>query len=716
MTNPTMIQASGTLAKLFEPQSVAIIGASDNPAKIGGRPLHLMKAARFEAPIYPINGARRTVQGLRAYASIAEVPAPPDLVIVAVPADQATDAVEQSIQAGAKAIILYSSGFAEVGHEGQELQRRLIQRTRQSGIRLLGPNCLGVINTRRRLVATFSGAIHDRMPEAGSIGLASQSGALGAHCLVLAARRRLSFSLWATSGNEGDIDVAELIAYMALDPQTAVIVACIEGVRDSKRLLHAFDLARGHGKPVVLMKVGASQSGALAAASHTGSMVGSDAVFSAVLEQYGVYRAHSIDEMFDVAYCLSMQRPTASKAITVVTTSGGVGVLMADDAERFGLQVPPLPEAAQAAIRERVPYAGARNPVDVTAQITNTPEVVKPIMASLAEHAARGTMMVFLSHLGLRRPMMQALLPALAELSGRRADDPRIACLLTNDETQDELEALGYSVFEDPTRAMKAAAALAWLGDNSMRQASTAAAAPPDDAPPAQPGRPYSEVEAKQVVAAMGIPVPAERLVHSADDAAATARRLGFPVAMKIVSADIAHKSDVGGVRLSLSSEAEVRQAHADILTRVRNAAPEARIDGLLISRMAPAGVDMILGCTHDETFGPCVMIGFGGVFAEILDDAVIRCAPVAFGEAMAMIGRLKGAAILNGARGSAALDTEALAQAIVRLSRYAAANAGRLASLEINPLRVLPAGSGVLALDALLIAEAAGEEAVAVP
>ncbi|CPL86245.1 acetyl-CoA synthetase [Bordetella pertussis] len=706
MPTPSQSRRPGsghTLTALFEPRSVAVVGASDDPSKIGGRPLHLLKAARFALPIYPVNPARSVVQGLDAYARITETPTRPDLAIVAVPAAHVLATFDDVVAAGARAAIVYTSGFAEIGAEGVKVQAELTARARASGVRVLGPNCLGVINTRSKLIATFSGAVGHAPPRPGSIGLASQSGALGAHCLVLAERRGIAFSVWATSGNESDIDVAELIAYMATDPGTHVIVACIEGVRDAGRLIEALELARTHGKQIVMMKVGSSPIGAAAAASHTASMVGSDQVFDAVLREFGVYRAHSIEDMLDVAYALTVHQSPRGRSLAVVTTSGGVGVLLADEAERLGVDMPELPAIAQARIRELLPYAGTRNPVDVTAQITNTPEILGPMLDALLASGTVGSLLLFLSHLGLNAAMMRRLMPALTALSKRPGPQVRVACLLACDEVRQELEALGFSVFEDPTRAIRTVAALMEIA-TAQAQARPARTLPrlPDTAHAVTPGMQYSETEAKRLVRSIGIQTLPERIAQDPAQAAAIATELGFPVALKIVSPEILHKSDVGGVQLAVQTADEARSVYTSMMAPVRRNCPQARIDGIAIAPMARPGVDLILGCIQDPTFGPCLMLGSGGVYTEILADAVIRRAPFDAATARSMIAQLKGAPLLDGARGMPRADTDALAQAVAMLSVYAYANRRHIESLEINPLRVLPAGQGVVALDAL--------------
>ncbi len=693
------------VAAFFSPESIAVIGASGDEAKIGGRPIRYLRLGGYAGRVYPINPGRSVVQDLPSYNSLAAVPGNVDLAIIAVPAQQVPAAVEQCVAKGVRGATIFSSGFAETGAEGSDLQDQALATARAGGLRLLGPNCMGTMNLRQGVIATFTSGIVDHAPARGRISLASQSGAFGSHCFILAEERQLGINLWATTGNQSDLEVADFLSYMAADPETDVVIGCLEGVKNPKLLIEAFELARLHRKPMIVMKLGRSAVGVEAAASHTASLGGSDAVFDAVLRQYDVYRATSIDDLFDAAYACSRGRFSPNRDVGLITVSGGVGIIMADAAAECGLSVPALPDATQAFLKEKVPFAGTRNPLDVTAQIVNQPDLVEPMFEALIAEGGHGAIVAFLSHLGRNPALIAKLMPGLTRVARRYVDRPLILSLLAAPDVREQLEGLGYLVFADPTRAVRAAAILAHFG--------TALAAGRDhDAPPAalpgmqavEPGRVYTEVEAKELLAAAGLPVVREVLTSHADEAAAAAARTGFPVVMKIASADIAHKSEIGGVLLNVPNEAAVRTGFATLVDRAKAAAPNARIAGVIVAPMVTGGVETILGMLQDPVVGPVVMFGLGGVLVEVLGDVTFRLAPFGPGEARAMIGEVKGRALLRGARGAEIMDETALEQALVRLSVFAAAQAGSLASIDVNPFIVLPQGRGALAVDALVV------------
>lgn len=695
------MQQATDVASFFEPQSIAIIGASDDPRKIGGRPIRNLQLGGYRGAILPINPRHRTVQDLPAFASLFEIEQQVDLAIISVPAQAVPEAVESCATHGVKAAIVFSAGFSEASPEGEAAQRKIVSTARAHGMRLLGPNCMGTINTRAGVLATFTSGILEDAPAAGRISLASQSGAFGSHCLSLMRERGLALNLWATTGNQSDVEVADFLAYMATDPHTDVIIGSIEGVHDAARLVNAFNLAKQNKKPLVVLKVGTSEAGAAAMASHTASLAGSDEIFDAVARQYGVYRARSIDELMDVAYACSQGRIPDSDGLGLVTVSGGVGVLMADAADEAELALPELPESAQQALRELVPFAGTRNPVDVTAQILNDPDLIEPMLTLLLEQGDYPSVIIFLSHLGLNPAIIAKLMPGLTRVAERFGDRYLSVSLLAHPAVRTELEAAGYTVFEDPGRAVQAVGALAKIGASFRKPEPDELALPA--AADARPGERYTEVEGKQMLALAGIPVTSEELVADVDAAASAASRIGYPVVLKIVSPDIAHKSDVGGVQLNILDEDALRVAYAQIIDSVTRAMPDAHLSGVLVAAMVPAGLETVLGIVRDPLFGAMVMFGLGGVFVEVLKDVVFRPAPFGTKEAREMIAELRSSAMFEGIRGAPPADIDALADALSKLSLFAAANADTIASVDINPFIVRARGKGAIAVDAFI-------------
>ena len=690
-----------SLAALLHPRSIAIIGASDDPARIGGRPLAYTRDAGFAGPIFPVNPRRTSIQSLPAFPTIADVPEPVDTAIIAVPAPAVVETAEACAGAGVKAAVIFSAGFAETGEEGRRRQDALSAIAGASGMRIVGPNCLGIYNSAIGFYATFTTTLEAQHPVPGGVGLVSQSGAYGSHLSLLATRRRIGIRFFVTTGNECDVDVAETIGWLARHPDISVIVAYIEGVSDRDRLLASLAAARERGKPVVLQKVGRTAIGADAVRSHTATLAGSDAVYDGVFRQFGVHRARDAEEMLDVAYAATFGAFPASRRVGLMSISGGVGVQMADEAVACGLDVAPMSDRAQARLKAQLPYASPRNPVDITAQAFNDLDLIRSNLDVMLEEDAYDAIVAFFTFVAAAEAMVAPIREILHDARRRYPDHLLVLSIVGPPDIVGHYEAAGCPVFEDPSRAVRAVAALARLAESFARPASAPAVAP---AAVPLPPPPIGEVAASRIFADAGLPVIESRLCGTARDAARTAAELGFPVALKIASPDIAHKSDADGVALDLDTADAVARAFAAVTAGARSARPDARLDGVLVSPMVTGGVEMILGVQHDATFGPVVMCGLGGVFVETLEDVSFRAAPFDAAEAHRMLHELQGFPLLAGARGRPPCDVDALATALAALSRFAAAHAGQLDSAELNPLVVRPAGQGVVALDALIV------------
>jgi acyl-CoA synthetase (NDP forming) len=686
------------LDALFEPRSIAVLGASADPSRIGGKPVANLLRFGFKGPIYPINLRQTVVQGLPAFPNIASVPGPVDLAVLAIPAAGTLEALEACAKAKVGAAIVFASGFGEVGAEGEAAQAELGALAARTGMRILGPNCLGAMNVGSGAVCTFGGAAHGGLPPMGGLSFVSQSGAFGTFTFVTAARRGLPAARWVTTGNEADIQVADCIDWMADDPATEVVMAYMEGCRDGARLIRALGRARAAGKPVVIMKVGHSSAGAAAAASHTAALAGEDAVYDAVLRQYGAHRARSVDEFLDVGYAALKGRRPAGGKLGIITMSGGAGVLMADAAGDVGLAVSPLSEATQATMRAILPYAGVQNPVDVTGQIANDKTLYPRFGTVMLEQGGFDAIAGFHAVGGLDSETGDAIADTWEGLRALFPDVPVFLSMLSTPALRARLEALRIPVFDEPGRMVHAIAALA-------RFAPPPADAPPSPRPAVLTGEALSEAAASRILAAAGVPMLAHRIAATAAEAVAAAEALGMPVVLKIVSADIAHKTEIGGVKLNLASAEAVAQAYDAIRAGVAQHAPAARIEGVMVAPMARGGTEMIAGVQRDPVFGPVVMLGLGGVLVEVLRDVSFRHAPFSPADARAMVAELRGAAILDGVRGQKPADIAALVDALVALGRFAADNAATLAGVEINPLLVRPEGEGVIGLDALVTA-----------
>ncbi len=689
------------LKRLFEPDSIAVIGASQDPTKLGGRPVHYMKTTGYTGRMYPVNRKGGEIQGLKAYKDIREVPEAVDMAVVSVPAPFVVDAIEGCVERGVATAVIISSGFAEVGGEGEAWQERLVEIAKSSGIRLVGPNCMGMLNTRNRAIGTFSSAFEHGWPKVGEISIISQSGAVGGHMLVLARERGLGIQGWMTTGNECDVDVAECLAFCAESPDTRVIIAYMEGCKSPGKLKYALDLARLKGKPVIMMKVGASDVGTVAANTHTASLTGADAVYEAIFRQYGVHRASSLEEMMDVAAACATGRFPATRRLGIVTISGGVGVLSADTAAACGLEVPALPEAAQQKLKALMPFAAVRNPVDTTAQMLTDTDLLRSNMEVMQDEGDCDAIIIFMSTIGLNERMMGLLEPLFAEVIKRDPDKLTVLAMLCRPDGQARLEEMGYLVIPDPSRAIQTIAAMARFAESFARAESLVPPALPGDSL-AAPDRIVGEHEASAILASAGLAMAPGRITSSADDAVAAAEEFGHPVVLKIASAEIQHKSDIGGVKLNLQSAEAVRQAYSEIIDAAGDAAPGATLDGVLVTPMISGGVETIIGVNRDPVFGPVVLFGLGGIFVEVLKDVSFRVAPFGIDEARRMIDEVKGRAMLDGVRGAAPVDVEALAETLAQLSVFAAANADRIESIDINPFLVQEKGG--IGVDAVIV------------
>lgn len=693
----------GGLDALFSPRSIVLIGASDDPTRIGGRPLRYLRASGFDGRVYPLNPKRQTVQGERSYATLADLPEVPDLALLAVPAAATWQAVADCAAAGVKAAAIFAAGFAEMGEEGRVEQARIVETARAAGLRLLGPNCLGAADSARGYYGTFSVMLDNGFLSPGPVAIVSQSGAYGSHIAQLARSRGIGIRHWITTGNECDVDLAEALRWVVDRDEVTVIMAYAEGIRNRTLFFEALDLARRRGKAVVMLKVGRSEAGAHAVGSHTAALAGSDAVFDAICRQYGVYRARSTAEQIDIAYALSRVGVPRGNRLGIFSMSGGLGIQMADDGDAAGLAITPMPDAAQAELKALLPYASPVNPIDATAQaLTDLPLMTRYIQVVIEQ----GGYDLFVAILGTT-PALPSYSARLAEaLESAGAGGDGVIRAVTMNAPLDVVrtyEERGFLVFEDSVALTRALGALCAFGDSFTRASANAPTIPALPEPFSASGT-LSERGAKALLADAGIVFPDERLVSTSEEAVVAATSIGLPVVLKICSPDIAHKTEVGGVLVNMADAAAVRAGANLLLERVRRAAPDARIEGVLVAPMIGEGVEVIAGVGIDATLGPVVMFGLGGIFVEVLKDVSFRAVPFSTEEAHRMIAETHAAMVLGGVRGQGPADIAALAEMLAALSRFAAANADVLAGVDINPVRVMPVGQGVVPLDALVL------------
>jgi acetyl coenzyme A synthetase (ADP forming)-like protein len=681
------------LEAFFDAHAVAVIGASGDPAKVGGSVLANLKAAGFPGRLVPVNPSRAVVQGLPAVASILDVDGPLDLAVLAIPAPAVLSALKQCVMRGVPAAVVISAGFREAGAEGRAREDELRAWLAQAPLRVIGPNCLGWIRPARRLNLTFAPG----MPLAGGLGFLSHSGALATAILDWSREHGLGFSLLASLGNQADVNETDVIRALADDPETRVILGYLEGVADGRAFFDALAAASAR-KPCVLMKAGRSAEGARAVSSHTGALAGSDRVFDAAVRQAGALRVGTLEELFDVARALVAGRTPPGRRVILVTNGGGLGILATDAAQEAGLDVAPLPDAAQAALRAVLPpHAATANPVDLIGDAT--PARYGAALETLAGEPASLVVMLApqaaTDAAGVARAVLGATrgrgTPVLAVLAGGARVRPGVAAL----------EDGGVPCYSFPERAVRALARMVALAEGRRPPA-----APPPAPDPARlaaamaaarTGGPLGILAGAPLLAAYGIETVPAHLARSPAEAAALARTIDAPVALKIVSPDIVHKTEVGGVALGLGSPEAAADAAAAMLARVTERRPGARLDGVLVQAMAGGAVaELLLGVVRDPQFGPLVMVGFGGVYVEVLGDTATRLAPVDSAEARRMLEELRMAPVLHGARGRPAVDLDVVAGVVSRFSRIGL-DVPDLVELEINPLLVGPGGARAL-------------------
>jgi acetate---CoA ligase (ADP-forming) len=682
-----------TLDRALRPRSVAILGASDDPSRISGRALHYLLRAGFEGEVYPVNHKRDTVQGVPAFRSLADVPGSPDVALVALPSALLADAVRDCVAAGVGAAVVFAAGFAETGAEGAALQAELVRIAREGGLRLFGPNCLGLMNSSTGFVGTFSSAFDAGTPKGGGVAIVSQSGAYGGHLAYLCRNRGLDVGYWVSTGNEADTDVATCIDWLARQDDVTVVMAYLEGAPDGARLRSALATARAHRKPVVVMKVGGSTAGAAAAASHTASLAGADGVYDALFAEFGVHRARTTQEQVDVAYAASRGVLPKGRRLGIVTVSGGFGVQLCDAADRHGLDVAHLPEEARARLRALNPMGSDDNPCDTTANWLNDMSLITRTFEVMYGGGDYDCVVGSFTMLPDSPTFGDRIRDAIRAGTEAYLDRPTVLCMEARAEVVRSYEDAGFLVYDDSERAVRALSALASIAEGFDAPAPVA-----PDLPAPHPGAltGLSEAGAREVLAAAGVSFLPTRLVT--DAAGAEAAGLDTPLAAKVVSPDLPHKTEVGGVELGVE---DAGAAVDRILARVRAARPDAAVEGVLLSPMAPDGVEVIVGTSTDPVFGTVVMVGLGGTTAELHRDVVLHVGAVDPATARGMLLALRSAPLLTGFRGSEPVDLDALAAVVSTVSVFAAANADRLRGVELNPVVATP--TGAVALDALI-------------
>lgn len=705
----TPATAQHPLDTLFAPQSIAVIGASPEPLKIPGLLLAFLRKNGFAGAIYPVNPRHQDINGLTCFASIGAIGQPVDLAIVVIPAAQVLVALEDCAAAGVKNAVIISSGFAEGGSDSGDVQQAITALARRTGMRISGPNAEGFYNEPLKVAATFSPTV-DVDPAAPrlvatrrKVGIVAQSGGIGFAIYNRAKAMGVGVSLVISTGNEADLATGEILDYLVQEPSTDVLLMFIEGIRDPDNFVAALRQARAAGKPVVVCKVGRTSAGERAAASHTASMAGWSAAYDAVFAAHGVTAANDIDEAVAIAAAFAANPLPAGNRVAVVTVSGGAGAWMADTLANEGLVLPELSAELQSEIRALIPaYGSPRNPVDITAQAVHSGGLQK-IVERLTRSDEVDLIAVVVSLASETRvPFKTEEIRPVVE---RQAKPILLhTYTLPSQFARNNLGAAGLVAFAGLGATGRAARALVARGRAATHEA--AASLPRVSLPAALSGAgaPFSEHGSKEALRAAGIALPAEVLLRDAAEIAAAEARIPFPWAMKIQSPQIAHKSEVGGVQVGIASREAAHAAFTTLTANARRHRPEAAIEGVLLSPMAPRGVEIIVGTLRDATFGPMVMVGLGGVATELFRDVVYRPAPVSPEAAKAMLAELVSAPLLDGFRGAPKADVAALCTLVAQVSQLAALAGSAVSEIELNPVIVHPAGEGVTIVDALII------------
>jgi len=694
------------LNNLLQPKSVAIVGASAQPGKIGYTVIENLLKGGYKGKIYPINPTATEILDLPVFPNLAAVPDKIDLAVITVPVKLACQVIEECGQKGIKALSVITSGFSEVGR--QDLEQEMLEIARKYGMRILGPNIVGTLSNSDKLNASFA----PFLPFPGKATLITQSGALLIAMDAITYTRKVGFDKMISIGNMADIDFADLITWLDEDENTSCICLYIEGFKDGRKFIEA---SRNTKKPIIALKAGVSAHGAAAAASHTGSLAGAVKVYGAAFQQAGVVQASDLNNLFDRTLALSLQPPLRKENLLIITNGGGVGVLATDAGERYGIPLKFAPEDVQTELKKHMPdYGSAKNPVDLTGMAGND-WYYKSVKFAFA-HPWTDGLVVLYCETAITNPVeiAQAVKKAIDDAGVK--DRPVVVSMVGGtrcDEAMQWLVENGIPAYPTPDQAMNSMAALREYNNIRLMNTGEIESCGPRSSKVAREiiakaradnRSSLTEIEAKKVFAAYGLPVAETNLARSEDEAAELAAKTGFPIVMKVVSPDIIHKSDAGGVKVNIKDEAGVRSAYQTITKNSKAYKPDADIRGIAVQEMAPLGTEVIVGSINDPTFGPTIMFGLGGIFVEVLKDVTFRVAPVNKELVRQMINEIHSVAILAGARGESPRDRAALEDLLCRYAGMVYDLCDEVAETDANPVLVYEEGAGLKVVDARVI------------
>lgn len=697
-----------SLDLFFQPRSIAVVGASRTPGKVGYEIIHNLLVGGYEGKIFPVNPKADDIEGLRCYPDLPAIGSTPDLVLIVVPAPHVPAAMESCANVGVKAVVIITAGFKEVGEQGADLERQVVAIAHRENMRILGPNCLGLVVPGCKLNASFG----NELPPAGDIGYVSQSGALLTAILDLATDAGIGFSKLVSIGNKADIDELDILRALADDPETRVIAGYLESVVHGDEFVREAEQI-SQSKPIVLLKAGGTEAGAKAASSHTGSLVGSEVVYESAFSRAGVIRCGSLAEQFDYAVALSYQPLPTGTRVAVITNAGGAGILAADAIERSALTFAKLDPATEKTLAEKLPpAANVHNPIDVLGDsLADRYEIA---LSVALDDPNVDVALVLLTPQAMTHPDDTA--HAVVRVNAAHPDKPVLAAFMGADKVANAIEILRAGrvpTYDGPESAVRTIRALVDYVRWKQRPKRIVKLFPVNrhrveriiDRHLRRDQREIGEMESKEILEAYGFLTPRGSIATTADQAASIAEQIGFPIVMKIWSPDIVHKSDVGGVRVGLNSPHEVRDAFDLMMYRIPQKAPDASILGVLVQEMVRTGREVILGMKRDPQFGPLMMFGMGGIFVEVLKDVSFYLAPLTADEARQMLVNTKTYHMLRGVRGQEGVDLDAIAEALQRLSQLVT-EFPQIQEMDINPFVVGPPGVPPIAVDARISVE----------
>lgn len=698
------------LEPFFSPKSIAIIGASENSMKPGGRPINALLSRGYRGRIYTVNPFRENINGLKCYPSLMDIPGDVEMAIISIVAHKVYPVLEECAAKGVKAVVIFTSGFAEMGPAGLAQQNRLSELARKTGLRVLGPNCLGIVNTNNGVMASFASIVDLPPADPRVLGFVSQSGGFGAVIYAAALAGGVGFNYFVSVGNEADLEFTDFLEYMVHDPGTRLAGGYLEGAKDGDKLRRVAEEALRREKPILIMKTGRSSAGSRAAASHTGSLAGSELVYDAFFRQTGIIRIDNYNDLIAFVPIFQAGRMPGGRKTAIIATSGGAGVALTDLCESLGLNVIPLGKETREKMDRVLPsFASTNNPIDLTAAFLQEPELITAALKALCEDPEVDIIIgSFNFQIPRDHPVVRQIIDIYRETDKVVMISPFSLPGVPVEPAVVELKKAGIPVILETIDALRAVSNLAAYSENLKKRKTSRYHVQPPAIPKPDltdllvPGETLSESNAKEILEKYGIPVTRQALAITPEDAVSRAREIGYPVALKIDSPDIPHKTEAGGLKLNIKNDDEVRSAFAGIIGNVKRFMPDARFNGVSVQEMLPEGIEVIVGVVRDPVFGPTIMFGLGGVFVEVLKDVSFRIAPVSPGDAADMIKEVKGAALLKGVRGKPPVDSEAIADVILKVSALAADYRDSIEEMDINPLIAYP--KGVKAADAMLV------------